>query len=469
MTGPGRDAGPLSPEDIFHHDISHDDIVHEARTDFSLKSYIFFASLLVTTSLFVGCEDTLPTASGPDLIPGSPRSVEVFFDYDEVVRDLRVFSGYGSVSSLDSEILARDVEGVFNSRVLARFRGFPETIQAVDAEGTTRVDSMFTVIGGRVTVRLDTLPIGQDTAAFVAGATTTPWDPGSATWELASDTVGGSTSWPEPGGGPVEVLDTAVWRSVAGVDSVYFDVDSTTMASWMVEEDPARGVRIEIDDPGIRLEASRVNLLLRVRPSFEGTNPTYVSTGSRATTFIYDPQPDPPADGIRFGGAPSWRTVLELEFPETITGPPAVCEVVGCPFQLSSDQLTYAGIQLATRETSSLYSNDDSLAVEVRTVLRPDLLPRSPLGTRPLGGVRLPPDVFGLGSGELVEIPITNYARDLIGDGSETGVAPPNTVALFSPLEPLSYAFGEFYGGGAGVLAPRFRLVLTLADEVNLP
>jgi len=428
-----------------------------------LKSYIF-SGLLIATTLLAGCEDALPTASSPGLIPGSPESVEVFFDFDQVVRDVRVYSGYGSVASLDAELLARDAEGVFNSRALARFAGFPRAIQVQDAEGTTRTDSMFTVIGGRVTVQIDTIPIPLDTATFVAGALTVPWDPGTATWEHAADTVGEPTAWPEPGGGPVEVLDTAVWRGVSGTDSVYFEVDSTTVAGWMVEEDQTRGVRIEIDDPGIRLEATRINFLLRVRPSFEGTGPLLVSTGSQRTTFLYDPAPEAPADGLRFGGAPAWRTVLDLDFPTTVTAPAAACEVVDCPLEISPDQVTYAGIQLFTRETPSLYSTSDSLTVELRTVLRPDLLPRSPLGRSPLGGVGgLPPDAFGLGADELVEVPLTNYIQGLVEGDSDGGTAPS------SPIEPLSFSYGEFHGGEAGVLAPRFRLILTLAEEVDLP
>lgn len=434
-----------------------------------MKSYIF-AALLIGTALLAGCEDSLPTAASPDLIPGSPESVEVFFDFDEIVRDVRVYSGFGSVANLDDELLARDVEDVFNARVLARFRGFPRAIQAVDAEGTIRTDSSFTVIGGRVTVQVDTFAIPRDTATFVAGALTTPWDPGTTTWEHAADSVGGPTPWPEPGGGPVEVLDTAVWRSVGGADSVFFDVDSATVAGWMVEEDQTRGVRIRIDDPGIRLQVSRINFLLRVRPSFEGTDPQFVSTGSRSTTFIYDPPPDPPVDGLRFGGAPAWRTVLDLDFPGTVTAPAEACAVIECPFDLSAEQVTYAGIQLFTRETPSRYSTSDSLVAELRTVLRPDLLPRSPLGRNPVGGVGgLPPDAFGLGADELVEVPLTNYVQDLIEGDSGGGAAPASTVALLSPVEPLTFAFGEFHGGNAGVLAPRFRLILTLADEVDLP
>lgn len=434
-----------------------------------MKSYIF-AALLIATTLFAGCEDSLPTASSPGLIPGSPESVEVFFDFDEVVQDVGVYSGFGSVASLDREILARDSDGGFNARVLARFRGFPSVIQTADSEGTTRADSSFTVIGGRVTVRIDTIPVPRDTATFVAGALTTPWDPGSATWEHAVDTVGGPTPWPEAGGGPVEVLDTAVWRSVDGTDSVYFDVDSATVAGWMVEEDPTRGVRIQVDDPGIRLEATRINFLLRVQPSFEGTDPVFVPTGSDSTTFIYDPPPGPPADGFRFGGAPAWRTVLDLDFPVTVAAPAEACQVVACPLEISPEQVTYAGIQLFTRETASHYSTSDSVTAELRTVLRPDLLPRSPLSARPIGGVGgLPPDAFGLGADELVEIPLTDYVRDLIQGDSGGGTAPSSTVAFLSPVEPLSFAFGEFHGGDAGVLAPRFRLILTLADEVDLP
>ncbi|MDX1567972.1 MAG: hypothetical protein R3223_09235, partial [Longimicrobiales bacterium] len=212
-----------------------------------MRSYIF-AGLLVATSLLVGCEDELPTATGPGLVPGSPESIEIFFEFDEIAGDLQVFDDFASVASLQREVLAREwapggigSPDTLNSRVLARFSGFPRTIQAVDQEGTTRTDSLFTVIGGRVTVQLDTASILVDSVALVAGGITAPWDPRSADWELAVDTVGASIPWPEAGAGPVTVQDTAVWRRAEGVDSVFFDVDSATVAQWMDEDDPERG------------------------------------------------------------------------------------------------------------------------------------------------------------------------------------------------------------------------------------
>ena len=430
----------------------------------------------MATSLLVGCEDELPTATGPGLVPGSPESIEIFFEFDEIAGDLQVFDDFASVASLQREVLAREwapggigSPDTLNSRVLARFSGFPRTIQAVDQEGTTRTDSLFTVIGGRVTVQLDTAAILVDSVALAAGAVTAPWDPRSATWELAVDTVGASVPWPEAGAGPVTVQDTAVWRRAEGVDSVFFDVDSATVAQWMDEEDPERGVRIELADSGLRFEAGRVNLLLLAQPSFEGTDPVFAGTGSRVATFVYDPPPPVPADGMRFGGAPAWRTVFRLNLPETLTGPQELCAVAQCPLELSSDQITYAALQLTTRAISPIYRASDSLSLELRGVLRPDLLPRSPLGQRPIGVVGgLPPEVFGDDPGELVEVPLTSYMRTLVDAGSDGGAGSSNMLALLSPTEPRSFSFGEFYGSG-GAVPPRFRLILTLAEEVDLP
>lgn len=427
--------------------------------------------------MLVGCEDDLPTASSPDLIPGSPESVEVLFDFDDVTEDLRVFDGFASVASLQRDVLAREyVPGgtgapdTLNARILARFSQFPTAIQAQDAEGTTRTDSLFTVIGGRVSLRLDTATILVDSLTMVASALTAPWDPGSATWELASDTVGGPVPWPEEGAGPVTVLDTAVWRDVQGVDSVFFDVDSATVAGWMDEENDARGVRIELADSGRRVEATLASLQVLVRPSFEGSDSLFAGVGSRVATFVYDPAPAVPADGFRFGGAPSWRSTFRLELPETLTGPTELCQIADCPVELEADQVTYAGLQLTTRAVSPIYQADDSLAVELRSVLRPDLLPRSPLGGSSLGVIGgLPPEIFGSDAGEIVEVPITAYVRSLLDGAASDGTAPSNTLAILSPSEPLSFNFGEFHGPAGGVLAPRFRLILTLAEEVDLP
>ncbi|MFP3949158.1 MAG: hypothetical protein ACLFWG_10555, partial [Longimicrobiales bacterium] len=90
-----------------------------------MRSYIY-AGLLVATSFLVGCEDELPTATGPDLVPGSPESIEVFFEFDEIADELQVFDGYASVANLEREVLAREwapggmgSPDTLNSRVLA--------------------------------------------------------------------------------------------------------------------------------------------------------------------------------------------------------------------------------------------------------------------------------------------------------------------------------------------------------------
>jgi hypothetical protein len=49
-----------------------------------------------------------------------------------------------------------------------------------------------------------------------------------------------------------------------------------------------------------------------------------------------------------------------------------------------------------------------------------------------------------------------------------TGLPYPNTLALLSPFEPLSIAYGSFHGPGTG-FAPVLKLIVTVGPSVELP
>ena len=73
------------------------------------------------------------------------------------------------------------------------------------------------------------------------------------------------------------------------------------------------------------------------------------------------------------------------------------------------------------------------------------------------------PDGFGDVAGQTVSVPVTAFVRAVV---DESGEKVPNLV-LLTPLEPLSIGFGTFVGPGeAG--APRLRLILTVADTVEI-
>ena len=262
----------------------------------------------------------------------------------------------------------------------------------------------------------------------------------------------------------------ADWDRAAG-DSVLFQLDSAEVALWADTTDATRGVRIDLVTPGHRLHVRSVALRLDAQPSINPDTAVVLTVGSRAVTFVYDPFPQAPTEGMRVGGAPSWRTVLDVALPEELTGPPSFCAVVACPHALKASQVSSAALVLTSRASEPAFQPTDTIGFDVRPVLKRSALPKAPLGQSLVGtlfGRRVGPDAFGSLPGEVIEIPITSFVRTLLEGPGRDGIDPPRTLALLSAFEPISIAFASFEGPGA-VGEPRLRLVLTIGPPVELP
>jgi len=352
-----------------------------------------------------------------------------------------------------------------------RYAGYPQSVTVRDTTGAQRPDSSIVYIGGRLVAVFDTLAsTNTGPVTLGLGRLQEEWDPTTATWDAAIDTINDLRPWTEPGAGPVVVLDTAVWDPATG-DSVVFALDSATVAAWADTLDLSRGARIESFDAGPRLQINQTRLRLDVRPSSNPDTLAQVTIPSRATTFIYSPFPDPPPDGVRIGGAPSWRTILDVAIPEQIDGPPEFCAVVSCPFALEPGQISFAALRLTSRTTDAAFQPTDTVRLDVRPVFDRPSMPKSPLGESLVDnalGRAVSPDAFGTTPGAVIEIPFTIFARDLLRGEDEDGNAPPNTLALLSVFEPLSIAFASFEGPGSAS-EPVLRLVLTIGPDMELP
>jgi hypothetical protein len=105
--------------------------------------------------------------------------------------------------------------------------------------------------------------------------------------------------------------------------------------------------------------------------------------------------------------------------------------------------------------------------MDLRTVLSPERLPKSPIGSSLVGilGVRLAPGGFGEEDEIEVEIPMGSYVRGIIASKTDPDRAPPMDVALLSSFEPLSLYFASFFGPETP-LGPELLMVLTFGDEV---
>jgi hypothetical protein len=427
------------------------------------------ASLAAILVAVVACEERAPTALDDAQLPEEPLTLEVDLSWSDFGSNLQVLGGYGSAASLALPVVAHTYEGTLESQLLVRFGSYPQSAQVVNGTGATVVDTDVRHVSGRLVVIFDTVA-STNTGPVVLelGALQQEWESQSSSWEFAVDTVADQRAWTVAGAGPTIPMSTTVWDPVGG-DSVSFQLDSADVALWADIADLTRGGRIETTTDGVRLQLTRALLRITMRPSIDpDTLVEDTATALIEKTFIYDPPPAPPV-GLRVGGTPSWRTVLDLTIPP-LMGPPELCDAVGCPFTPQAGHISYAALALTTQATELAFQPTDTVRLDVRPVLSPPTLPKSPLGISATGGIGSPiaPEAFGALEGTEVEVPITPFIRTLLAGPDADGRDPPSTIALMSAAEPASLAFASFFGP-ADPAAPILRLILTVGTSQVLP
>lgn len=416
------------------------------------------------------CEEQMPTGVRDD-IAAAPITIEVELPWSVFGSDLEAFGGYGTIADIGRGVLATDYEGSLNARTLVRFGAYPDRATVRDTTGTARTDSTLTYIGGRMVAFFDSAAsTNTGPVEIQLGATQQVWDSETASWAFAVDSAGDQQAWGTAGGGPVLDLVSATWDPASG-DSVFFPLDSAAVANWEDTADLSRGAHLRVVTDSVRLRVRRAELRLDARSSVNPDTIVALTAPTNRLTFVYDPAPAPPPDGIRIGGAPAWRTVLDIELPEELTGPPEFCAVVSCPHPLQAGEISFAALVVTSRTTEAAFAPSDSVGLDVRPVLQRAALPKAPLGTSLIGtvlGRLVGPNAFGSQPGQEIEIPITAFARALLEEPEPGEIPPPNALALLAAVEPISITFASFEGpGGPG--EPRLRLVLTIGPAVELP
>ena len=431
------------------------------------------ASLAAALMAVVACQERAPTALDDAQLPEGPVTVEIELPWSDFGSNFQVLGGYGSVASLGSPLLAHTYAGALESRVLMRFGAYPISAQVINANGTTEIDTDIRYISGRLVLTIDTAASSNTgPVTLQLGALEEVWDANTASWTYAVDTVADQRAWTEPGAGPSTQISTAVWDPATG-DSVNFVLDSAATARWVDNADQSRGGRIEADTDGVRLMLTGARLRVIMRPSIRPDTLVEDSVRLIEGTAVYDPPPSMPV-GLRVGGAPAWRSIMEITVPQ-FTGPPELCAAVlgGCPFTAEAGHISYAALALTSRATEAVFQPTDTVRLDVRAVLSPPTLPKSPLGLSETGGLgmSISPEVFGALEGSVVEVPITAFVRTLLAGPGAGGVAevdPPSTLALTSVTEPFSLSFASFFGP-AEPGEPVLKLILTVGTPQVLP
>ncbi|MBM4185216.1 MAG: hypothetical protein FJ207_13530 [Gemmatimonadetes bacterium] len=425
--------------------------------------------LALATVTAAACTEKLPSGLDDGQVPGSPVTVTLELAWPQFGSNLQVYGGYGRPNQMGSTVVARSFGGV-EARALVSFASFPTSAQVRDASNNLVTDTALTFIDAYLVARFDTLAsTNTDTVTLALSQTLESWDEATATWTNAQSDLSVVRPWSAPGGGAVLPMRTRTWVRAQG-DSVQFFFDSAQIARWRGAPDSVRSGRIDLLSAGHRLSVGFAAVRL-VATSARDTDTTLVFTlATTRATYIYDPPASAPSDGFRVGGAPAWRTVLDIALPATLNGPPELCAAAGCPFLLEPRNVTYAGLGLRTRTPPTAFLPTDSVTVDVRSVLSRPALPKSPLGGSVVGptGSTIPPALFGAGAGTRVDIPITAFVQDFLRGPDESGRPPSNTLAILSTPEPSQFSFAEFFGPG-GPNAPVLKLILTASPALELP
>jgi hypothetical protein len=406
-----------------------------------------------------GCGEELPTEVGSGLLPGGLiRTIQVDIDASRFLVWDTAFAGYISPAETGYVLVADQFEGTLNANTLIRFGGLIETVTAIDADGVQQLDTVPVLQGGRVVLAMDTL--------LSAAAAPVPlrlyraaetWDRRTASWTMRIDSAGERVAWQQPGGTRGALIGEGLWTP--GDDSVAFAMDTLALRAWTDTTVLNRGAILVADLPGVRLRANAIDLRLDYQPSFRPDTLVTTSQPAVARTFIYEPTLPAVHDAPRVGGVPGWRSFVRLrERLDTLTVP---CpDQPNCVIPLSAVTITSASLLLDQVPSPPGFSPNDSIRIMASRLLVSDLVPllRSPIGETigimPGTAPRQP-------TGVPVQVPITALIREL--------ALPPDTVARPVPhLALMPFTEGRVFGFVSFAPAPRLRLVLTVATEVQL-
>ena len=423
---------------------------------------------MISAGAVSGCTENATTSPDLGFLQIDPRTAEVLIPFADFVDDVQVLGGYGSAQDLGYGAVALDLDGL-TARALVHLNDLPTVAEVI---ASTRFS------GGRVVLFFDTVSALPDSPVDVElFEVSEDWHPHTVTWEEAVDTAGERRSWTQPGGGLTTVLGGATFDAFRDrqtnpaaslVDTVSIPVDSATVAA-LGETGAVKGLLVAAVQPGALLRM--VGVRLQIFAVLATTPETIMEVGVPAAdlTFMADPAPTAPAGWLRVGGAPSWRSIITMSIPRTVDGTAEFCGSVGCQVDLTQVHVHLAELVLTTRQTESGFQPRDTTRMEVRSVLNPELLPKSPLGG-PLGSFveSLEPELFSVQAGAQASLSLTAFVAGVLSDAAETGTVSAAPVALLSALEPLTIGFASFEGGG-GAGAPALRLLYTAANGVGLP
>ena len=426
--------------------------------------------------LMAACGRESPTAVGGSLLTGGgARTFEILLDAPQFLVSDSAVSGFVlNAAVAPFHIVARSFGGVVNAHALATFVAPTKSITVLDSTNTSRTDTLPSFFQALVVLHVDTAAANGGPVTLQLYRTVQQFDPFSATWALRVDTGNVQLPWATPGGTVGALVDTAVYQP--GDDSVIFHVDSSTVAEWADTTNLARGALVTAATPNSRMRFLGFDYIVSAHSSIRKDTVVTQTPGVSGSTFIFTPGGPTPQPGVlMIGGIPVWRSFFTLRpdlATRTMTCPASAG--VSCSFTLKTVKVNFAGLLVQPASTGA-WVPEDTVRPEAFTLDTATGVPlnRSPIGVH-IGSTApvLAPQLFSAPTATSFTIPITPMVAAMAGDTVLAGsaAAQSRTVAVLHYPEPGLFGVAGFYGLSAGpALAPKLRLIITIAPEVQLP
>jgi hypothetical protein len=423
---------------------------------------ILIGGLGVLTAGIIACGDESPTGVGSDLMGPGVRTFEVTFDAEDfLVRDT-TFGGIGSLNDAEFGMAAHQFDGEVDARSLFSLQR-PATVTYTQ-NGSQQVDSIAAIVGGTLTLIIDTLATSTGPIELEVLDVTESWIPSSATWTVRTDTAGVTETWATPGGTTGAVVGRSTW---AAGDTLRIALDSAAVAVWDDTTAARLGGLIRSTTPDSRIFFRGMAFQFDVVPA---SADTVVTAGALvATKIIVNPEAaaPPPGGVLRVGGIPAWRSLLRFKPLTEMEVPCGPGQPVGCTLRLDDVTVNLAAV-LMYPVPAGPRRVERATRLEARAVLEGPNIPlvRSPM-TPPLAipGDSLLPALFDGSTEELpaIAVPLTSFILYHLDPPVDD--PPPLWLALVAMFERGQFGYTAF-GGVDSDRPPQLRLTISVPDEV---
>jgi hypothetical protein len=412
-------------------------------------------------ALVAGCGDEDPVGLGSDLMGPGVRTYEVTLDPAEFLVADTTFDGIGTLNDAFFRMVAHAFDDDLEARTLFSIAR-PATVNYTPSEGSAVTDTIQSIVGGVLTVVVDTVASSPGPVDLEIVRVTEEWAAPSADWEVRLDTAGVTETWAAPGGSPGAVLGGATWTSG---DTLVITLDSAAVAVWDDTLAARLGGMIRSATPGSRLFFESMEFHFDVVPV---TTDTVVPAGGlRNSKIILTPEDTAPAEGeLRVGGLPAWRSFLRFQPMADVLIPCGPGALPTCTLPLGNVTINQAALLLTPLPVGSRRVEGPS-RIEGRGVLEG---PGVPLTRSPLTPPFQPPTdtleaalfVAPDPDAPAVSLSITSYVRFQLDPPEDD--EPPQWLALTAVGERARFGYAAF-GGRASDRPPRLRLVVSVRDE----